>query len=38
MGVPGLLMKDESPLPTATFKARGAAIGVSRAAELGAAA
>src|SRR5258707_9208041 len=37
MGVPGLLMKDESPLPTATFKARGAAIGVSRAAELGAA-
>jgi threonine synthase len=37
MGVPGLLMKDESLLPTATFKARGAAIGVSRAAELGAA-
>jgi threonine synthase len=37
MGVPGLLMKDESPLPTATFKARGASIGVSRAAELGAA-
>ncbi len=36
MGVPGLLMKDESPLPTATFKARGAAVGVSRAAELGA--
>jgi threonine synthase len=36
IGVPGLLMKDESPLPTATFKARGAAVGVSRAAELGA--
>ena len=37
MGAPGLLMKDESPLPTATFKARGAAVGVSRCAELGAA-
>jgi threonine synthase len=37
IGVPGLLMKDESPLPTASFKARGAAVGVSRAAELGAA-
>ena len=37
IGVPGLLMKDEGPLPTATFKARGAAVGVSRAAELGAA-
>jgi threonine synthase len=37
IGLPGLLMKDESPLPTATFKARGAAVGVSRAAELGAA-
>jgi threonine synthase len=36
IGVPGLLMKDEGPLPTATFKARGAAVGVSRAAELGA--
>jgi threonine synthase len=36
LGVPRLLMKDESPLPTATFKARGAAVGVSRAAELGA--
>jgi threonine synthase len=35
IGVPGLLMKDESPLPTGTFKARGAAIGVSRARELG---
>jgi threonine synthase len=37
IGLPGLLMKDESPLPTASFKARGAAVGVSRAAELGAA-
>jgi threonine synthase len=37
IGVPGLLMKDEGPLPTGTFKARGAAVGVSKAAELGAA-
>jgi threonine synthase len=37
LGVPELLMKDESPLPTGSFKARGAAVGVSRAAELGAA-
>src|ERR1700734_675257 len=37
LGVPRLLMKDEGPLPTASFKARGAAVGVSRAAELGAA-
>jgi threonine synthase len=37
LGVPGLLMKDEGLLPTGTFKARGAALGVSRAAELGAA-
>jgi threonine synthase len=36
--VPGLLMKDEGLLPTGTFKARGAAVGVSRAAELGVAA
>jgi threonine synthase len=35
LGVPRLLMKDEGPLPTGTFKARGAAAGVSRAAELG---
>jgi threonine synthase len=35
LGVPGLLMKDEGHLPTGTFKARGAAVGVSRAAELG---
>ena len=35
LGVPNLLMKDEGALPTGTFKARGAAVGVSRAAELG---
>jgi threonine synthase len=35
LGLPALLVKDESPLPTGTFKARGAAVGVSRAAELG---
>jgi threonine synthase len=35
IGVPGLLMKDEGLLPTGTFKARGAAVGVSRARELG---
>jgi threonine synthase len=37
LGVPGLLMKDEGLLPTGTFKARGAAVGVSMAAQLGAA-
>jgi threonine synthase len=36
LGVPDLLIKDESPLPTGSFKARGAAVGVSRARELGA--
>jgi threonine synthase len=35
IGLPGLVMKDEGLLPTGTFKARGAAVGVSRAAELG---
>lgn len=35
IGVPGLLMKDEGLIPTGTFKARGAAVGVSRAKELG---
>jgi len=35
VGVPRLLMKDEGLIPTGTFKARGAAVGVSRAAELG---
>jgi threonine synthase len=33
--VPGLLMKDEGTVPTGSFKARGAAVGVSRARELG---
>jgi threonine synthase len=37
LGLPRLLLKDEGSLPTASFKARGAAAGVSRAAELGAA-
>jgi threonine synthase len=36
IGVPGLLVKDEGTLPTGSFKARGAAVGVSRARELGA--
>ena len=35
LGVPRLLMKDEGVIPTGSFKARGAAVGVSRAAELG---
>ncbi|MEM3670283.1 MAG: threonine synthase [Thermoprotei archaeon] len=35
MGVNGLFIKDESSLPTGTFKARGAAVGVSKARELG---
>jgi threonine synthase len=35
LGVPGLLMKDEELIPTGTFKARGAAVGVSRAYEVG---
>jgi threonine synthase len=35
IGVPNLMMKDEGVIPTGTFKARGAAVGVSRAAELG---
>ena len=34
-GLNGVLMKDEGLVPTGTFKARGAAVGVSRAAELG---
>lgn len=36
LGLPSLLLKDEGLIPTGTFKARGAAVGVSRAAELGA--
>ncbi|HLN62200.1 MAG TPA: threonine synthase [Symbiobacteriaceae bacterium] len=35
MGLPGLLLKDEGVNPTGTFKARGAAAGISRAKELG---
>jgi threonine synthase len=35
VGVPGLALKDEGGLPTGTFKARGAACGVTRARELG---
>lgn len=35
LGVPGLLIKDEGVLPTGSFKCRGAAVGVSRAHELG---
>jgi threonine synthase len=36
LGLPRLLVKDEGGLPTSSFKARGAAVGVSRARELGA--
>ena len=35
LGVPMLRVKDEGLLPTGTFKARGAAVGVTRARELG---
>ncbi|RLV50886.1 threonine synthase [Nocardioides mangrovicus] len=35
LGVPNLVMKDEGLVPTGAFKARGAAVGVSRARELG---
>jgi threonine synthase len=35
IGVPRLLAKDEGLLPTGSFKARGAAVGVARARELG---
>lgn len=35
LGMPHLFLKDESIIPTGTFKARGAAVGVSRAKELG---
>ncbi len=37
LGLHRLMVKDEGLLPTGTFKARGAAVGVSRAGELGAA-
>ena len=35
LGTPALLMKDDGLVPTGAFKARGAAVGISRAAELG---
>jgi threonine synthase len=35
IGLPSLMVKDEGRNPTGTFKARGAACGVSRAVELG---
>ncbi|HEX5493569.1 MAG TPA: threonine synthase [Mycobacteriales bacterium] len=35
MGVPRLRVKDEAAMPTGSFKARGAAVGVSKARELG---
>ncbi len=35
VGVDDLLVKDEGLMPTGSFKARGAAVGVSRARELG---
>src|SRR5919201_3859334 len=35
LGLRPLMLKDEGLLPTGTFKARGAAVGVSRARELG---
>lgn len=35
LGLRGLYLKDEGMNPTGTFKARGAAVGVSRARELG---
>jgi threonine synthase len=36
LGIDRLLVKDEGLLPTGSFKARGAAVGVTRARELGA--
>jgi threonine synthase len=35
IGIENLYLKDEGIIPTGTFKARGAAVGVSRAKELG---
>lgn len=35
LGMPNLYMKDEGLIPTGTFKARGAAVGASKAKELG---
>lgn len=34
MGIPGLYMKDEGLVPSGAFKARGAAVGVSKAKEV----
>ena len=36
IGLSNLLVKDEGLIPTGSFKARGAAVGISRAVELGA--
>ncbi|MFD0787830.1 pyridoxal-phosphate dependent enzyme, partial [Micromonospora azadirachtae] len=35
IGVTDLIVKDEGLIPTGSFKARGAAVGISRARELG---
>ncbi|WMJ21598.1 threonine synthase [Geobacillus kaustophilus] len=35
IGIEALYMKDEGVIPTGTFKARGAAVGISKAKELG---
>ncbi|MGG1575895.1 threonine synthase [Fictibacillus sp. NRS-1165] len=35
LGIANLLMKDEGMIPTGSFKARGSAVGVSKAKELG---
>ncbi|MBM7703880.1 threonine synthase [Metabacillus iocasae] len=35
LGIPSLYMKDEGLVPTGSFKARGAAVGISKAKELG---
>lgn len=35
IGLPRLMVKDEGTLPTGSFKARGASVGLSRARELG---
>ncbi|WP_411842760.1 threonine synthase [Salinicoccus sp. HZC-1] len=35
MGIPNLYMKDEGMIPSGSFKSRGAAVGVSKAKELG---
>lgn len=35
IGIPNLFLKDEGIIPTGTFKARGAVVGVSKAKELG---